>query len=62
MKKIVVCVHSWDEEDVDFLAKYGIIIKLGSGRIRFDYDDRYSEIMSYFKKKYHSPDIFAYEC
>lgn len=61
MKKIVECFYPWDEEDIDFLAKYGIIIKLGSGRIRFDYDERYPEIRSYFKNKYHSSGVIAYE-
>lgn len=61
MKKIVQCIYSWDEEDVDFLAKYGIKTKPGLSCISFDYDDRYSIIKSYHKNKYHS-DIFALEC
>ena len=46
MKKIVSCYHSWDEEDVDFFAKYGIIIKPGHEMMWFVFNDHYYEIRS----------------
>ena len=52
MKKIVSCFHSWDEEDVDFFAKYGIIIKPGHEMMWFVFNDHYYEIKSYLEIKY----------
>ena len=52
MKRISALRDDWTEEDVQFLAKYGINSEVGRFTIRLPEDEHYSEIKKHFQFKW----------
>jgi len=52
MKRMRQISDTWTEEDVEFLNKLGIKVKVGLERFNIDEDERYFEIEKHFEKRW----------